>query len=210
MISLPGPLAPPPLSSRGVAPLCRCTLPDGHPQCDGVGFTNILPKPLVSLPINRHKSNTGGGIRTHTGVTAQRILSPQRLPFRHAGVIGTCRTFENRKAQECGLDRLLQDVRPAGPGLPGSSRLPSGGGGIRTHGWLAPSTVFKTVPIDHSGTPPSVVSSLFPTIYGSRSCHCSLTRSGWRQGLSTNRWYDPTWNQTDYPKLNLHNQDRRG
>jgi hypothetical protein len=30
----------------------------------------------------------------------------------------------------------------------------SGGGGIRTHGWLAPSTVFKTVPIDHSGTPP--------------------------------------------------------
>jgi hypothetical protein len=31
----------------------------------------------------------------------------------------------------------------------------SGGGGIRTHGWLAPSTVFKTVPIDHSGTPPS-------------------------------------------------------
>src|SRR5436305_1945896 len=32
--------------------------------------------------------------------------------------------------------------------------LRNGGGGIRTHGWLAPSTVFKTVPIDHSGTPP--------------------------------------------------------
>src|SRR5262249_43900123 len=31
----------------------------------------------------------------------------------------------------------------------------SGGGGIRTHGRLAPTTVFKTVPIDHSGTPPS-------------------------------------------------------
>ena len=30
----------------------------------------------------------------------------------------------------------------------------SGGGGIRTHGRLAPTTVFKTVPIDHSGTPP--------------------------------------------------------
>jgi hypothetical protein len=33
----------------------------------------------------------------------------------------------------------------------------NGGGGIRTHGRLAPTTVFKTVPIDHSGTPPSIV-----------------------------------------------------
>ena|GEM_PF-6128088 len=32
------------------------------------------------------KLNTGGGIRTHTGVTPRRILSPLRLPFRHAGV----------------------------------------------------------------------------------------------------------------------------
>ena len=30
-----------------------------------------------------------------------------------------------------------------------------GGGGIRTHGRLAPSTVFKTVPFDRSGTPPA-------------------------------------------------------
>jgi hypothetical protein len=29
-----------------------------------------------------------------------------------------------------------------------------GGGGIRTHGPLKGSTVFETVPIDHSGTPP--------------------------------------------------------
>ncbi len=27
----------------------------------------------------------GGGSRTHTGVAPQRILSPRRLPFRHAG-----------------------------------------------------------------------------------------------------------------------------
>src|SRR3954470_3683410 len=31
----------------------------------------------------------------------------------------------------------------------------SGGGGIRTHGRLAPSTVFKTAPFGRSGTPPS-------------------------------------------------------
>lgn len=34
----------------------------------------------------------------------------------------------------------------------------NGGGGIRTHGQLALSTVFKTVPINHSGTPPEIAS----------------------------------------------------
>ncbi len=29
-----------------------------------------------------------------------------------------------------------------------------GGGGIRTHGTLASTTVFETAPFDHSGTPP--------------------------------------------------------
>jgi hypothetical protein len=29
-----------------------------------------------------------------------------------------------------------------------------GGGGIRTHGTLACTTVFETAPFDHSGTPP--------------------------------------------------------
>ena len=33
--------------------------------------------------------------------------------------------------------------------------LNGGGGGIRTHGTLARSTVFKTAPINRSGTPPS-------------------------------------------------------
>jgi hypothetical protein len=34
--------------------------------------------------------------------------------------------------------------------------LGSGGGGIRTHGRLAPTPVFETGPFDHSGTPPGV------------------------------------------------------
>ena len=33
--------------------------------------------------------------------------------------------------------------------------LNGGGGGIRTHGTLARTTVFKTAPINRSGTPPS-------------------------------------------------------
>ena len=36
-----------------------------------------------------------------------------------------------------------------------------GGGGILTHERLAPLTVFKTVPINHSGTPPKYDFSLF-------------------------------------------------
>ena len=45
--------------------------------------------------------------------------------------------------------RALRDVHrrrfPDSCG-PVSTLTTSGGGGIRTHGWLAPSTVFKTVP----------------------------------------------------------------
>ena len=38
--------------------------------------------------------------------------------------------------------------------LCGLGFLNGGGGGIRTHGTLARSTVFKTAPINRSGTPP--------------------------------------------------------
>ena len=38
--------------------------------------------------------------------------------------------------------------------LYGSGFLSGGGGGIRTHGTLARTTVFKTAPINRSGTPP--------------------------------------------------------
>ncbi len=34
--------------------------------------------------------DAGGGSRTHTGVAPRRILSPLRLPFRHAGIIYRC------------------------------------------------------------------------------------------------------------------------
>lgn len=35
-----------------------------------------------------------------------------------------------------------------------SQKKAGGGGGIRTHGTVARTTVFETAPIDHSGTPP--------------------------------------------------------
>lgn len=46
--------------------------------------------------------------------------------------------------------------------LYGSGFLNGGGGGIRTHGTLARTTVFKTAPINRSGTPPS---NCFECIY---------------------------------------------
>ena len=44
-------------------------------------------------------------------------------------------------------------------------RLAGGGGGIRTHGTLARTTVFETAPFDHSGTPPQSIcfNTLAPT-----------------------------------------------
>lgn len=46
--------------------------------------------------------------------------------------------------------------------LYGLGFLNGGGGGIRTHGTLARTTVFKTAPINRSGTPPS---NCFECIY---------------------------------------------
>ena len=42
-------------------------------------------------------------------------------------------------------------------GCRGLSGIVSGGGGIRTHGRLAPTPVFETGPFNHSGTPPVAV-----------------------------------------------------
>src|SRR5260370_6026353 len=51
----------------------------------------------------------------------------------------------------CALPRPL--CRWASIILPGDAAT-GGAGGIRTHGTLARTTVFETVPIDHSGTSP--------------------------------------------------------
>ena len=41
-----------------------------------------------------------------------------------------------------------------------------GGGGIRTHGPISETAVFKTAPFDHSGTPPSVALALAVATFG--------------------------------------------
>src|SRR5262249_40871563 len=58
---------------------------------------SLVPMAMTAEPLENRESdvscrvlsNTGGGNRTHTGVPPQRILSPQRLPFRHAGKAGS-------------------------------------------------------------------------------------------------------------------------
>jgi hypothetical protein len=62
--------------------------------------------------------------------------------------------------------RSMPVARPRRAGF-GRTRLISGNGrsggegGIRTHGRLAPTTVFETAPIDHSGTSPRRVAAVF-------------------------------------------------
>ena len=57
---------------RRLRPVRPPMLPESRKFRDLPGWDGLIP-------------STGGGSRTHTGVSAQRILSPQRLPFRHAG-----------------------------------------------------------------------------------------------------------------------------
>ena len=60
--------------------------------------------------------------------------------------------------------KIYRRQRPTSPGSCGVAFDPGcdgGGGGIRTHGTLSRTTVFKTVAIDHSATPPhGVISAL--------------------------------------------------
>ena len=64
----------------------RCAMIDLPVQTGMKRFSREIRASFASLHVQlRRCVNTGGGIRTHTGVPAQRILSPQRLPFRHAG-----------------------------------------------------------------------------------------------------------------------------
>ena len=50
-----------------------------------------------------------------------------------------------------------------------SGLLNGGGGGIRTHGTLARTTVFKTAPINRSGTPPKIFIGYLLIIYKKKS-----------------------------------------
>ncbi len=55
----------------------------GKMSVRGISMGQQAADGTSTLPIST--LNTGGGIRTHTLVPQERILSPQRLPFRHAG-----------------------------------------------------------------------------------------------------------------------------
>ncbi len=60
-----------------------------------------------------------------------------------------------RIARPGGSAETPRSAGDCGPSRPLAVPVSSGGGGIRTLGTLAGTTVFKTVPINHSGTPPT-------------------------------------------------------
>ena len=69
---------------------------------DGIGWRGLvgrgplhrvraMPSTKARAVLQGFKQKTvgaEGGIRTHTGVYAQRFLRPSRLPFRHFGISG--------------------------------------------------------------------------------------------------------------------------
>ena len=77
-----------------------CPMPSHWDAEPGTRIGRQLPQS------NRRNSNTGGGNRTHTGVPPQRILSPQRLPFRHAGAV---RVDHSRGSQSARILRLATE-----------------------------------------------------------------------------------------------------
>ncbi len=54
----------------------------------------------------------------------------------------------------CGKDSAISTPRNIKKSFYINELSAGGGGGIRTHGALARTTVFETAPFDHSGTPP--------------------------------------------------------
>ena len=86
--------------------------------------------------------STGGGSRTHTGVCAQRILSPQRLPFRHAGSCGEVSTGRRcHKRKEPG--RPGRFAISAGPIRSRSDRS----GGTPIHDQHGPHHRYRGIPL---------------------------------------------------------------
>ena len=70
---------------------------DGRDRAVGLGGARAIARrlnraqhlrPGTSFKVLSKKFGAEGGIRTHTGVYAQRFLRPPRLPFRHFGISG--------------------------------------------------------------------------------------------------------------------------
>jgi hypothetical protein len=85
-------------------------------QCHPNATPGVLPSPFSKWSsTNRRKSSTGGGIRTHTVVPHQRILSPQRLPFRHAGTRGVLdglASARHKHTDACGSESIRTARKP--------------------------------------------------------------------------------------------------
>jgi hypothetical protein len=132
-----------------------------RPQPDTERVTKTL---CESCAPYRRNLSTGGGNRTHTGLPPEDFKSSaSAIPPRRQDSLSSKAVDRQSKSRQ--LDLILasrQHASKAGQGARtfvagGVASRENGGGGIRTHGRLSPTTVFKTVPIDHSGTPPLAV-----------------------------------------------------
>ncbi len=115
-----------------------------------------LPDPTRPAPTREALAATGTHGRTHRKTFAPHLIHSTDVGGRTETVGGDRRlALAGGSARESSSAETLENT-----GLDVLSRLEtvedgSGGGGIRTHGRLSPTTVFKTVPIGRSGTPPN-------------------------------------------------------
>jgi hypothetical protein len=124
---------------------------------DQTAALDALP---VQPPATQPAAEPGTLAATGTDGLISRSLA-LHLPY--AGD-GSCRpetvpvVTDDARAGPSGTDLAGRNPLEIGPldagSRPLSASVGSGGGGIRTPGTLAGPTVFKTVPIGHSGTPP--------------------------------------------------------
>ena len=69
------------------------------------------------------------------------------------------RAFRWKRMLDSGGFATNRKIRPQPDRENAFARASGGGGGIRTHGGVAPTTVFETAPFDRSGTPPAAAAS---------------------------------------------------
>ena len=116
-----------PQSRLETRPLSKCSASHGTIRSISATYRNSPKLAQFTGPENI------GLERPLPGLQAQRpVLSPTRITLENNGKIRPQPDRENAFARACG-----------------------GGGGIRTHGALARTPVFKTGAIDHSATPPA-------------------------------------------------------
>jgi hypothetical protein len=130
--------------------------PNKVPRSCRAGKSGLAPGPCVQLSgarsyVGHRKNDTSPIIPCMSATQAKPDSLPQpwrRRAERPKSSVGTCVSVTAQGHQP----KETRDESPPRRTIKGERG--GGEGGIRTHGWLSPSTVFETAAFDHSATSP--------------------------------------------------------